>query len=58
MWNELVMVVSFDGTLVQMPSTEHREDVVYVKLHNGSYTLANKNEFEKSVRKDDKNKND
>lgn len=48
-WNELVMVIAFDGIQIQMPSTKVKEKIVYVKSLNGIYTLVSKDEYDKSL---------
>ena len=48
-WNELVMVIEFDGVLVQMPSTKTKETVVYVKFNNKNYQVVTKDEYDKSL---------
>ncbi|MDR2277374.1 MAG: hypothetical protein LBE23_05905 [Vagococcus sp.] len=48
-WNELVMVIDFDGVNVQMPSYENNVPFVYIKLEKERYSLSSKAEYELSL---------
>lgn len=41
------MVISFDDELIQMPSTENKTDIVYVKYENSKYSIVEKDEYDK-----------
>ena len=48
------MVVEFDGELIQMPSTEKKINVAYVKFENQRYSLVNEDDYKKSLVKFEK----
>lgn len=53
-WNELVMVVDFDGNKIQMSSTKNKEKVVYVKYENRKYNIVSREEYDQSFIKEEK----
>lgn len=48
--NSAVIVVDFDGTHIQFPATKTKSEKVYVEYSDGKYTIATKEDYEKSLR--------
>lgn len=50
--NKEVIVVDYDGTLIQMPNEFNDNfNVAYIKYHNNLYSFATKEEYEKYNKK-------
>lgn len=49
--NSEVIVVNYDGKLVQLPFDNSVSNKVYVMFNNNKYTLSNQTEFDKQAKK-------
>jgi hypothetical protein len=56
MKNPINMVVLFDGIEVQMPSNDKVSTIAYVEYDNSKYYLSSKDEYEKELASEKRNK--
>lgn len=48
--NELNMVILFNGSEIQMPSTKNNDKTVFVKCENNKYSLVDREIYIKSLK--------
>ncbi|MDL2301469.1 hypothetical protein LJC58_03845 [Lachnospiraceae bacterium OttesenSCG-928-D06] len=56
--NEKIVVIDFDGVLIQMKSPKVQCSHLYVNENNGVYFLCTEADYVRSLSKKNKNKND